>query len=200
MRTPVLAKRMLKPVRNPTPSVASDVLASDIADITEVVDVNVSDEDENSSVSDTSAKRLRGEPRRGRGRPETIGAYRVKKAIMEEKAIRKQIRDLEEVLDPEVDPKGLRMGKRPDKQTEELIENMTVTSIPGLAAILYEKISEIQKVAEKSRNLKNTYVKLINNATISMYAATRELSVRAQFGQTEQSEEEMATLQRNRHA
>lgn len=150
----------------------------------ETIDVNVSDDDGNSSLSDNSAKRTRGERKRGRSRPETTGAYRIKKALVEEKAIRKEIRDLEEVLDPGVDPKGVRTGKRPDRQTEELIENMTVTPTPDLVAILYEKISEIQKVAEKSRNLKGTCVKLINDATISMHAATRELSVRAQLGRT----------------
>lgn len=189
-RTPVLAKRVLKLTRTPTPSVASDT-----ADVMEAGDVDVSDDEEQSSLSDSSAKRLKGEPRRGRGRPETTGAYRVKKAE-EEKAIRKEISDLEDVLDPEVDPKTLRAGKRPDKETEELIEQMAVTPTPDLAAILYEKIQEVQKVAERSRNLKGTYVKLINNATASMHAATRELSVRAQLGQSEQAEEEMATLRR----
>lgn len=72
---------------------------------------------------------------------------------------------------------------------------MTETPIFDLA-ILYEKIKEVQKVAEKSRNLKGTYVKIINNATSSMHAATRKLSVRAQLGQTEQAEEEMAVLRR----
>lgn len=55
-----------------------------------------------------------------------------------------------------------------------------MTPTPDLVAILYEKISEIQKVAEKSRNLKGTYVKLINVAATSIHAATRELSVRTQ--------------------
>lgn len=47
----------------------------------------------------------------------------------------------------------------------------------------------------KSRNLKGTYVKIINKAS-SMHAATRELSVRAQLSQTEQTEEEIAVLRR----
>lgn len=58
-----------------------------------------------------------------------------------------------------------------------------------------KKIAEVQKVAEKSKNLKGTYMKLINNATTSMYAATRELSIRAQLRQSEQAEE-MAVLRR----
>lgn len=93
----------------------------------------MSDDDVYSSPSDNLAKRLRGEPKRDRGRPETTGAYRIKKAIMAEKAIRKEISDLEEVLDPEVDPKTLRVGKRPDKQTKELIEQMMVIPTLDLA-------------------------------------------------------------------
>lgn len=73
---------------------------------------------------------------------------------------------------------------------------MSVTPTPDLTAILYEKIIEVQKVAERSRNLKGTYVKLINNATASMHAVTRELSARAQLGMSEQAEEEMAILRR----
>lgn len=114
------------------------------------------------------------------------GEYRIKKALMQEKIIRKRISDLEEVLNPDVDSKSLRLGKCPDKPTEDLIERMTETPTLDLVAILYEKIAEVQKIAEKSRNLKDTYVKLINNATTSMHAATRELSLRAQLGQSEQ--------------
>lgn len=72
---------------------------------------------------------------------------------------------------------------------------MAVTPTPDLTSVLYEKISEIQKVAERSKNLKGTYVKLINNATAMMHAAAKELSTRAQLSQTEQAEEEM-TLRR----
>lgn len=194
IRTPVLAKRVLKTAKTPVLSLVSDTAASDTADIAEAVEVNASDEGEHSSLSDNSAKRLRGEPRRSRGRPETTRAYRVKKAL-EEKAIRREISDLEDVLNPDVDPKTFRTGKRPDKQTEELIEHMATASTPDLAT-LYEKISEVQKLAEKSRNLKGTYVKLINCATAQMHAATRELSLRAQLGQSERAEEEVATLRR----
>lgn len=184
---------MLKLIRTPTPSVVSETVMSDTADIADVTEVI---SDEHSSLSDNSAKRLRGEPKRGRGRPESTGAYRIKKAMLQEKAIRKEISDLEEVLDPEVEPKSLRFGKRLDKPTEELIQQMTVAAMPDLVAMMYEKIMEVQKVAEKSRNLKGTYVKLINNAATSMHAATRELSIRAQLVQSEQAEEEMAALRR----
>lgn len=121
-KTPITAKRMLRPAQTPTPSVVSNAAASDTADIGDVTEVNISDDDVYSSPSDNLAKRLRGEPKRGRGRPETTGAYRIKKALMAEKAIRREISD-EEVLDLEVDPKTLRVEKRPDKQTEELIND-----------------------------------------------------------------------------
>lgn len=195
MKTLITARRILRPpLRSPTPSVVSDVVGTPpTTDIADIVDV-ASDGDEYSSMSDSSTKRLRGEPKRGRGRPETTGEYRVKKAMMAEKEIRKEIEDLETVLDPEVDP--LRFGKRPDKQTEEMIERMSVTPTPDLAAILNERIAEVQNVAERSRNLKRIYVKLINNATDSMHAAARELFVRAQLGVPEQAEEEMTVLRR----
>lgn len=122
IKTPILAKRVLKPTRTPTPSIVSETAASDTVNIVDVTEVIAFDNDVYSSYSDNSAKRLCGEPKRGRGRPETTGAYRIKKALKAEQEIRKKISNLKEVLDPEVNPKALRVGKRSDKPTEELIE------------------------------------------------------------------------------
>lgn len=121
-KTPILAKRLLRQ-HSPAPSSGSDVvMPAAAADTANVIEVASDDDGEYASLSDSSAKRLRSDSKRGRGRPESTGEYRIKKAMAVEKEIRKEVEDLEAVLDPEVDPKALRLRKRLDKETEQLVE------------------------------------------------------------------------------
>lgn len=78
----------------------------------------------------------------------------------------------------------------------EFMKQLKSTSTSELTATIHEKVQEIQKITDRSKNLKGTYVKTLNEATIKIQFATKELSARAQLAQPECAEKEMAVLRR----
>ncbi|XP_011858738.1 PREDICTED: neurofilament medium polypeptide-like [Vollenhovia emeryi] len=139
-----------------------------------------SDESSTSSVDQITGKRKR------RGRPSTTGeGYKRKKKEQVKREIRllkAEKKALEEVANPKVAPRSA----TPEKET---IRRMESLSQEEMAAEMLENINVVVKVAERSKNLKRTYVKDLKASSATLRAAATVVATKPAGPNSAASEE-----------
>lgn len=114
--------------------------------------------------------------RRGRGRPESTGAYRIKKAEAAAAEIRKEAAELRNILDPDAPLRPRGKGVAPP----EGLEDIRTSAVPTLRGIIKEELRKVEKVASSSGHLKGTFVKALRDAAARIAESTETLVQRAE--------------------
>ncbi|XP_011858976.1 PREDICTED: uncharacterized protein LOC105556488 [Vollenhovia emeryi] len=175
-----------KAIRNlPLPS---DSEGSDTEAVINVDNVDSSTEDDFSSVSSVDATTGK---RKKRGRPPTTYAGIGKRKREEYRRDIKRLKAEKKALAEVVNPKVLPRDTTPERETVSQMEGLSSTQI---AAEMLNNINVVVKVAERSKNLKGTYVKELKVCSKNLRAAASVIASKTAGSHSRALEEETSRL------
>lgn len=137
-----------------------------------------------SMASDTDAMEVSDEQetQRGRGRPESTGDFRIRKAREAAEEIRREAAELRDVLDPAVPARPRGKGTA----LPEGLEDIRRSAVPTLRETIETELRVIEKVACGSRHLKGVFVKCLRDAAAKIATSAETLAERAEMGVSDQ--------------
>lgn len=127
--------------------------------------------------------------RRGRGRPETTGDYRRLKELKRKRQEKDEKREYIEVVSPQVSPRSRSTSL--SRTEADFVEEFKNSGSLEVAAAATEYANTVFKIAEKSKNLKGTFIKELKEAAAATTAAVETLAKRVQNPQASGVDEEL---------
>lgn len=114
--------------------------------------------------------------RKGRGRPESTGELRIRKAKEAAAEIRREAAELREILDPDIPARPRGKGVAPPEGLDEI----RTSAVPTLRGIIDQELQTVEKIAACSSHLKGTLVKGLRDAAARIAASSDTLVRRAE--------------------